>query len=59
MGIYLNQVGYERLGEKRGVIPFACDHFQIVDEAGKICYEGETGNFGFDIRRPGDGGGFF
>ena len=48
MGIYLNQVGYERLGEKRGVIPFACDHFQIVDEAGKICYEGETGNFGFD-----------
>lgn len=48
MDIFLNQIGYEKSGEKRGIIPFACESFRIMDADGEVRYEGKTGNFGFD-----------
>lgn len=48
MGIYVNQVGYLREGEKRAVISFPCDSFRLEDEKGRICYRGTVSRFGYD-----------
>lgn len=53
MGIYVNQLGYGLDGEKRAVLSFRAERFQVADEEGKVWYEGETRHFGHD-RASGD-----
>ena len=48
MGIYVNQAGYRICGEKRAVLTFPAEKYQIIDETGKVCREGMTKHFGFD-----------
>ena len=48
MAIHVNQVGYLPEGEKRAVIPFPCDRFEIVDQRGEVCFRGECRPFGYD-----------
>ena len=48
MAIFVNQLGYQRRGEKRAVLPYDCECFWLLDEAGEVCFEGETKRFGED-----------
>lgn len=53
MNIFVNQAGYLLQGEKRAAMPFECRDFWLEDAEGKICFRGQTKEFGFD-RSSGD-----
>lgn len=46
--IKVNQAGYLTRGEKRAIINFPCEKFQITDTDGKTVYEGDTEYKGYD-----------
>ena len=48
MSIYVNQLGFYPKGEKRAILPFASTQFWLINEAGEVCFEGETKVYGFD-----------
>ncbi|MBR4732150.1 MAG: glycoside hydrolase family 9 protein [Lachnospiraceae bacterium] len=48
MSVFVNQLGYYERGEKRAILPFECRQFWLINEAGEICHEGETREFGYD-----------
>lgn len=51
--IFADQAGYLPGAEKRAVIPFECDSFELADVQGNIVFEGKTTDCGFD-RTSGD-----
>ena len=46
--IFLNQVGFFPESEKRAVLDFENDNFEIIDAEGKSVYSGKTEHFGTD-----------
>ena len=46
--IFADQAGYLPGAEKRAVIPFECDSFELADVQGNIVFEGKTTDCGFD-----------
>ncbi len=46
--IFVNQAGYKSESVKTAVIPFPCDSFDIVDEAGETVFSGDTSCYGYD-----------
>ena len=48
MAIHVNQLGYYPEGEKRAILPFASRQFWVINEAGEVCFEGETKEYGLD-----------
>ncbi len=48
MSVFVNQLGFYERGEKRAILPFECRQFWLINEAGEICHEGETREFGYD-----------
>lgn len=47
-GIFVDQAGYLPESEKRAVMPFECESFEVTDAGGKVCFTGKTERFGFD-----------
>ncbi len=47
-GIFTDQAGYFPESEKKAVLPFACDSFEITGLNGKVFFSGRTESFGFD-----------
>ncbi|MCM1568029.1 MAG: glycoside hydrolase family 9 protein [Roseburia sp.] len=46
--VMVNQAGYFPEQNKTAILPFACEVFQVLDEAGTICMEGKPRYFGPD-----------
>ena len=46
--IFVNQVGFCPKDKKRAVIPFECDHYEVVDMGGNVCFSGKTVSHGHD-----------
>ncbi len=53
IGIFLNQAGFLPDGEKKAILPFKCDSFDIIDSGGRLRYSGIPTEKGFD-RASGD-----
>ena len=47
-GIFTDQAGYLPGSEKKAVLPFECESFEITDTDGRIHFSGRTEAFGFD-----------
>ncbi len=46
--IFVNQAGYRPEQKKKAVITVPAEMFRVIDESGKVHFEGKTVNFGLD-----------